>query len=450
MVGAPNGLLPGSKLSNREALPNGALRWTIRLVPGRQTCPQVVALVGNIASAFGRSLADVAVREDPSGAMDLATLTITPKRGNPLMRPIPHPGWGATWNPADGTVGVGRYADGDEGRWRLWVPDVGAYGGFVVGSTRTGKSVFLTLLGGEAQATGIVSVWPGCPIGGSSFPALLDGADWPARTPESMLTQARAANRLMDARGAMLSLHIQPLFVPGSNSGPMVLLIWDEIHRLFRDDWPGRAEIIKLAARIAQEGAKFGVALVASDQLPGADVFGMSEALRSNLFAAQIFALRTVSSSAGTIIPGVGVDLRLLPRQWPDGSGTQGLGVLAGGGVAAQLRAYLPDITPGFMAGMPHPLFSAVDLAAMGVLWADRHHQAHAEQVEAVGRHLACLPVDVVARMAAGDPRLAEVWAAWQARHGRTDAATVTVGDVWSLPPLQDLPEMPAPVRQAV
>jgi hypothetical protein len=124
------------------------------------------------------------------------------------------------------------------------------------------------------------------------------------------------------------------------------------------------------------------------------------------------------------------------------------LGVLAGGGSAAQLRTYLTRPEPGAMASMQHPLFSPTDLAAMGDLWERRNERAHLEQVEAVGRYLSRLPVDVVEQMAATDGRLAETWAAWRRRQGSpmATAPAAPMVDPLAPPAFPDLPSFP-PLR---
>jgi len=461
-VAADGGPLAGSYLADREDLPGGVRRYTIYLIPGRQVTADATHAVVAVASAFGASLANLTIRPPDDGAQDRAVLVIAPPKANPLAKIQAHAGWGKSFDPQTGTIEAGRYADGAVGRWAVHRPGDGAVSGFVCGETRIGKSTFVKMIGLEAAHLGWASVWPGCPRGGASFPQLLDGSPFPARSRARILAQARAVLRLMDVRAAMMGLRGEEVHTPTSTS-PMVLLIWDEVHRLFQLPWDGpsgqsgQLEILAAAAQIVQEGAKFSVGLIAVDQQAGAEVFAGNDALASNLMR-QIMAFRTASSRSTTSLPGVGIDLRSLPEKWSDGSLAKGLGILTSGQVGGQLRTVLPDFTSVSMADLSHPTFEPWEVAAMDGddgLWTKRHVAAEAERVGNAARSLEGLSDSVLDAMAASDPEVARAVEVAKARRGRATAPAAASDSVsarwWDLgmPPAGLLVPAPIPARQS-
>lgn len=461
-VAADGSPLAGSYLADREDLPGGVRRYTIYLVPGKQATADATHAVVSVASAFRASTANLSIRPPDDGSQDRAVLVIAPPKANPLAKIQVHAGWGRSFDPKTGTIEAGRYADGAVGRWALHRPGDGAVSGFVCGETRIGKSTFVKMVGLEAAHLGWASVWPGCPRGGASFPQLLDGAPFPARSQARMLAQARAVLRLMDVRAAMMGLRGEEVHTPTPTS-PMVLLIWDEVHRLFQLPWTGpsgqsgQLEILTAAAQIVQEGAKFSIGLIAVDQQAGAEVFAGNDALASNLMR-QIMAFRTASSRTSTSLPGVGIDLRTLPEKWSDGTLAKGLGILTSGQVGGQLRTVLPDFTSVSMADLPHPEFEPWEVAAMDGddgLWTKRFVAAEAEKVGDVAKSLAGLSDAVLDAMAASDPEVARAVEVARARRGRAtppaavaDPATARWWDL-GVPPQGLLVPAPTLVRQS-
>ncbi|MCM3884160.1 hypothetical protein [Frankia sp. R82] len=439
-VGSPHGMLAGSTLTAEETLPNGALAYTVNLLPGKQSAEQVgsPAVLPLIASGLHRSLAELQPDQHPSGQQNLARILIMKPSGNPLMRVTIHPGLDAAYDLATGTAAFATYADGSHVRWAFYEPKIGMRSGPVFGGTRVGKSTLLELFGKQAASTGFISVWPGCPSGGASFPGLLAGAPFPARSRERMLEQARLAVLIMQIRGALGGLRgeVGKLHVP-TPQAPCILLIWDEIHKIFQETWDGRAEIIELARQIVCEGSKFGIGLIAADQTPGTEVFGGNEALRANLWVRQAVMLRTGSTSAGGILPGLTINPASLPEFWPDGSRTQGLGLHTGGQSGAMMRTWWPEGLPT-MESLPHPELEPVIAASLGSRWANRLGDAEDERMLNAGRYLANLPADVLAAMAAQEPELAQAARLFQARStGRAAPATPsaeTLEGWWQLP----------------
>jgi hypothetical protein len=347
-VAKAGGAMPGSKLVEPEAVPGNG--WTaIALAPP-----------GEIASA---SPIRIASAYDTSPALvDLETFAHSPRRSrvrvmerNPLQK-------GSVFTSPlvldreTGRATVGGYTDGDEAGYQFFhAPGSGASGvvhSFIVGTTGSGKSRFLDELLAIERHNGMIS-WVCDPQGGQSLPDWTEACDWFAPSAEDGYLMLLAAKRVVDERSGRYARmrwtdekgrtrRGLKSFVPGKPDAILSITL-EEAPALMQI--PGAAT---LAADIGKMGRKCGVKLRLVAQVPNLDELGGKASLRAMLQSGNIILLRTDSSSSSRLALGNAmdsIDSNAIPKYWPDGSSTGGLGYISGpDGRSGMFRAaYLDD-----------------------------------------------------------------------------------------------------------
>ncbi len=200
----------------------------------------------------------------------------------------PYPGPLECFDEASGTAWIGRHANGDLASWDLYRAGWGACGGVVTGDIASGKSDVLEGLAYTAAHASQVSVWVGDPFGGISLPGAVAVAHWAATDTSEILQMLRAAETAVSTRFMTNALRHRPLHMITVDE-PMILLIIDECQRVFEP----RSEATALATRIATQGRKAGVAIVAASTSVALRSFGHEVALRSGLLAGNAAVLST-------------------------------------------------------------------------------------------------------------------------------------------------------------
>lgn len=322
---------------------------TIELPPGKATTSTAVAATERIASAYNTSRASVVVEPLASGDASRARLMVLTR--NPLEEIHPWPG-PHLFDAAEGIAPIGVYPDGTQACYQFWRRGSGAVHGLLAGTSDAGKSRQVDmLLGYERHSGGLVCSWICDPQHGQSLPDWMDHVDFAARTAEEGIVLLRMAVAVMYARNDYLArvewtddrgrrrvgkAHFEP-----TPAMPLLSLTIEEAHAVLAYE-----EAAKLAEAIGKMGRKCGVALRLVVQVPLLAQLGNSTTLRDAVAGGNVIVLRTANRlSSPTVLP-MPVDPAQLPRRFPDGSSTAGLGfVLGATDRQAPMRGYY-DLDP--------------------------------------------------------------------------------------------------------
>lgn len=333
--------LPGSRLVDIEEIDNG---WsaTIALPPGKLTTAAALSATDRIASAYEISTTSIVVEPSTTAEAHRARLLVLTI--NPLQKVIPYPGPGL--DRTTGRLPIGIYADGTVAGWQLYTPGSGANHGQISGTTGGGKSQFIQLICTEIRHSGLAVLWLGDPEEGTSVPDWQDAADWFAGGVAEIRRMLQAAERIMDdrkkrrARRTWTDEYGRPRrgfaqFDPTPDE-PLLMVIIDEAPDVTKDP-----ECARIIAKIGKKGRKLGVGITLITQVPSLAEFGNDQAMRSMLSSTNVVMFRVsdkYSKQMGMPID-LPVDPNNLPKEWPDGSSTAGLGYLADASRISPFRA---------------------------------------------------------------------------------------------------------------
>jgi hypothetical protein len=311
--------LAGSRLLRDPQVIRAGYQYTLELVPGSQTVAGALALGDQLRGGLRlRRGQEVIVEEHPDLPAPAALLTIVLK--SPVRQSRPWPGAAAGFDPKTGSVNLGPFVD-DEGvaQWSVYRAN-GIFGGFLQGDPGSGKSrmfesIALSAAAAESHPT---AVWYADGQGGASSPMLTEHADWAATTVEDFYEMLQSAERVMELNGLENKVNRWPGFTPTALR-PGLLIFVDELHGLV----DGKVHPIlgpavqRIMLRLAREGRKAGVAIVAADQSPTLDAFGGAgngmETLRSCLLNGNGALLRSETNNAKQVFR-VDVDPRRFPK----------------------------------------------------------------------------------------------------------------------------------------
>ncbi|MGW8438829.1 type IV secretory system conjugative DNA transfer family protein [Nocardiopsis sp. NPDC055879] len=384
-VASGQGPLPGTKLTDLDEQPYG-LRGRLHLVPGRQTINSVRAALGYVATGLGVDEADILVEhvepteDEPkpdSSVLDIKLVTV-----GLLNKKVPLEAGRLDIND-DGEVQIrlGPYADGDgQARYRLYTAD-SMWGGFVAGSTGSGKSGLIDNLALGAWETKNTIVIYLDPKNGGSSPRIFDRAHWAIpNDPDTWDRLLSGLVELVEARGLENSARLKTSGFTPTAARPGVLVIVDECHAVITSDNAYRV------GRIAREGRAAGVAMVLASQIYGLDSFGGSDAVRANVTAGNTVALR-VSRNQASMIADITLDPSALPK-------ITGVGLTAEGRDVAFRAAWAPNDTTAelmdaALEGAPtelDPLAAGALDAGSGGLYSRRHEIAAQQVIDAEAR----------------------------------------------------------------
>lgn len=325
-VGSDGGPLPGSHLIGWHEVDDG-WRAYVRLRRGRQAASQVTAAAEKIASAYGKSLDLVIVERHPTGAADMAMITVLDENPLSLVRY-----WtGPTLDVETGIIRIGPYAIGGQAQFRPWAPVGGGHAGgainsLICGAQGSGKSQFLLQLALEYMLSGVIVTWAADPQMGQSMPELIDYVDWTALGIPETMEMLRAARLVLYARSQEMARRKERAYT-WTRDFPMLRIIIDEAHRVLKDPVYGK-EAVAICEELTQMGRKVGIGLDLVTQVPELPELGKSEVLRSMLTSGNIVVFRTSGTMTGQLaFQGGSFPVRpdLIPKTFPDGSGTAGL-----------------------------------------------------------------------------------------------------------------------------
>ena len=307
LVAAQNGPLPSSKLTAVRAEPYG-VSAILELVPGRQDIDTARGAISKISTALGIHVSDILIehiepteedpRPDPSKLQFRAVtarsmIEVTPMEGRRYV---------------GGRIRLGPYADGEgEAMWRLYTQD-SMWGGFLAGSTGSGKSSITDNLALAAWESGQTVVVYLDPKNGGSSPRIFERALWAVGNDPAMWRRVEdGLIELIEARGLENRVRLNTSGFTPSRERPGVLVIVDESHVVVTRDSAAKW------GRIAREGRAVGVAAVLASQIYGLESFGGDDAVRANITAGNTVALR-VSRNQASMIQDVPLDPSKLPK----------------------------------------------------------------------------------------------------------------------------------------
>lgn len=354
--------LKGTWLDQRTEI-RGGRQWTVMLPHGDIVPADVIANADRIAGAFDKPSTEVVVEQYPDGRQSRATLIILD--GDTLAVPRDWDGRGV--DPATGMGVIGRFADGQDAHVRLWVPRDGTRHGLIAGATGSGKSYALDLLIRLAVASGRVVPVVLDPQEGQSLPAWRGKVLYAAGVAEcmkvlvgihlAMFTRSRRLAQELWADESGHQMRGMDFFDPEVTGLPVILVIADEFPLLLtstKQTAKRGALALSIASDIAKLGRKTGVSLWPVAQVPSLSELG-DQVLRSMLVGGNVVSLRTGDRvSAGML--GLDADPSTLPRYFPNGEPTWGLGYVVGPDnrqaparidrVTSAVRRVIPPVPP--------------------------------------------------------------------------------------------------------
>lgn len=310
-VAASGGVLPGTKLVNRQKIAAGSC-YELHIVPGRQTLDDVINAMSRLATALGVPHRNLLVEDmpptDDNPEPDPAVLKFQVITNSPIRKTVPLEGPRWRWNGDDLIVDMGPFADGvGQAPWRLFSEN-SFWGGFVGGTSGAGKSALIDAMAISFLDTGLVSLFYIDPQDGGSSPGLFECAEWsvgsdPAQQEDVLL----GLESLVRFRAMENSVRLNVSGFTPSIQRPAILLIIDECHMVFNT---ANAMRWGLVARV---GRKVGVNILAASQIYGLDSFGGEDSLRQSLETANSAILR-IGRNQASLIPGTTLDPSKLPQ----------------------------------------------------------------------------------------------------------------------------------------
>lgn len=381
-VAAQGKALPGSRLDDIRKIRAG-WRGRIRLLAGDQSTDDAVAATARIASAYEKPAAQVIVEATEEGVASHAQLTVLDRNPLRATRFWAQP----TFDPATGAFDLGVYADAGIARFEFLAPGSGAQHALVAGTTGSGKTNTVSTILTEAHLSRQVVVWLVDPQLGQSLPAWNQHTDWTALGTEQAMSALRAFKRVMMARSARMATLDWTDAKGRVRNGkdhytldpfmPLHYLVIEEAHHLLLDPIYG-PEAVKLLEDAGKMGRKTGSGICLVTQLPSLDQLGGSQTLRAMLSSGNVIVHRTSDKVTGNMAfsGALPVEPHKLPRRFPDGSATHGLGYLLGSAARqAAMRTWLVDDPYGVATSLPPLTLEPDSAAAAGEVYAHRHDQ---------------------------------------------------------------------------
>jgi len=376
-VSAPGRALPGARLMDVDDVRNGWMA-TIQLPPGEKSTDHAVSATPLVCSAFDQPIGSVIIEPTADGIASRARLLVL--RQNPLHDIQRWPG--PRLDLVTGIAPAGVYADGDLAYYRFFKPGSGAVHALVSGITGSGKSRFLEWILAEARHSGLITSWIIDPQNGQSLPRWIDHVDWAAVGHDEAILLLHAARAVMYARSAHLA-RVQYVDEKGRTvrgtdhfdptpAMPLLQVVIDEAHVLLKD-----STAVEIIEDIGKMGRKTGIGVVLVTPVPSVQELGGSLPIRTMVSSGNVVVLRCDNLSGQMAFSGaLPVSPAKLPREFPNGQLSDGLGYLLGASSrTAPMRAYRVD-GPYHWATTGRPAqLATLDVAAAGEAYNSRHER---------------------------------------------------------------------------
>lgn len=334
-VAAMNGPLPGSMLEGWEEIPGG---WTATIVLATGSTEVAMFKTTEIGARLRLRAGMIMIEPPADGSLHQAKLMVLTK--NNLQNTVY---WrGPTLDTATGVSVIGEFVDGQPVKYRHYRPGSGPIHDLVSGSTDAGKSTAVGQLLAEERHSGLIVSQVIDPQDGTSFPDWQDNVNRYARTIPEARELLREAHARMQARAKTLgSLSWVDEkgrerkgigeFTPGDPRHGLKLLsiTIDEAQDVLAD-----MECAQLVDSMIGMSRKCGIKFRLITQVPLLDSFGHSQKVADAIKSGNCLVLRTGQRLTGQVAFNgtMPVDPCLLPKEWPDGSTTSGLGYFSGPG----------------------------------------------------------------------------------------------------------------------
>lgn len=349
-VAAQGGPGAGSDLAELEDTEYG---WRgVATVPRGKRASGLIAGAEEVASAFDRdSVADVALEQ-----VSARRVSVTVYERNPLTEVIHWPG-PHLFDAGRGVSQIGTYADGGPAMYRWYKRGSGPVHDLIAGTTDGGKSRCVDQLLAIERACPFMASVVIDPQQGQSLPewkrqvaVFARGVDEGIDVLDAVFLEMKRRERILsslewtDEMGRQHEGidHFDPLNPVIRGFGlPMICVTIEEAPEMLRV--AGAAAVVEA---IGRQSRKCGIKLRLVVQVPLLDQLGGSTTLRAMVAAGNVIVLRTSDRLSGQVaFNGVlPVDPALLPREWPDGSTTAGLGFILGPGArSVPMRLNLVD-----------------------------------------------------------------------------------------------------------
>jgi hypothetical protein len=349
--------LPGSRLVNVHPVKNG-VEAEIVLQPGVHVTANAIAATQKVTSAFEETEGSVAIESSRSYRANRARLLIV--RNNPLHQPILWPG-PHLLDAATGLAPIGIYADEEPVPYRFFRPGSGPQHDLISGSTDAGKSRLIDQLLAYERHSGFMVSLVIDPQRGQSVPDWKHNVQAFAGGTLDGLALLRRVEVEMYARNEMLSEvawdevardgrrrqrrgvdHFDPAHPAVVRLGlKMWVLTIEEAQDLLKI--PEAADIVQ---RLVAMARKCGIKVRLVTQVPLLSSLGGRMEIRDAVASGNVFVLRTANGLSGQVafngtIP---VQPHQLPRQWPNGLTTSGIGYTLGAATrSAMMRCHFVE-----------------------------------------------------------------------------------------------------------
>jgi hypothetical protein len=320
-----------AQITDPQVIPGG-VKWQIETDGIETHIGNIVGEPRAIAAAYGRAQTDAYAEPHPSGIESRGVFTRL--KSGTLQGTQEWDGRGFS---EAGIARIGRFADSAPVRIRILVPRDGTRHSMIAGTSGAGKSALLDLIVWLAL-TAEIPVVPVIldPQNGQSLPQwrgrvlYASGVEECARMmyglDAGMMDRSRRlASMTWDDEGH--NVKGMPFFDPRLSRLPVVMTIMDEAPLLLSGDGDAKlgAKMTELTAKAGKLERKTGGSRKVVAQVPSLAELGGDQALRSMLVGGNVIGLRTGDHvSAGML--GLDADPSTLPRYFPDGEPTQGIG----------------------------------------------------------------------------------------------------------------------------
>jgi len=299
-VSCKSGTLEGIPLGDYQRT-NHTEAWTVPLPrQGTITVQSVYGLLDRLKHALNKPMEDLIWEQHPklqyAGVLQVVN-------NSPIKKPV----FFDLPRIDEGQVLLGPYADGKgEALWRTYTEN-GMWGGFIVGSTGSGKSRMIDQIAISLRSRGDTTIWYCDGQNGASSAPLKNSADWFVRSDQFEI--------MLDALEAIAHFRQNKLIVDGvpgftpTPDYPGIMVILDESHVMARNkEWAQRLEDLAATTR------KLGIAFLFSSQHSDLRIFGGLERLRSTIQEGNVIVLRLKSRIAAMLIPELTLDPTKLPK----------------------------------------------------------------------------------------------------------------------------------------
>jgi len=358
-VATARGPLPDSRLYDIEEIRGG---WAATIEILRGNTQRAVMAANDIGAALKLTAGSIFIEPTPQGELHLARILVLTE--NPLSSRLD---WtGPTLDVSTGVSILGWYADMEPVRYRHYRNDSGPVHTLIAGSTDSGKSRTVEQLLAEERHSGVIASHLIDGKGGTSLP------DW-AESVDEYATTVEEARALLHKDRNRMYLRIEILktcvwtdhlgrarkglsqFTPGDprHGLPMLSITIDEAQKILADE-KCREYVEEMIGMARSCGIKFRLIT----QVPLLSSLGNSSLIRDAVAAGNVIVLRTANRLSGQVAfnGALPVDPCSLPKQWPNGDPTSGLGFVFAPGAerAATMRVgYVEDPFHWAITGTP-------------------------------------------------------------------------------------------------